>query len=86
VLLCEVVVDWCRAQALEVTRSRAYQKNDQALVEQKNEVEAFVRDMPAPDTQRLALARALREANARLRQERGRAGERGDPGSRPRER
>jgi len=32
----ELVVDWCRAQALEVTRSRAYQKNDQAWVEQKN--------------------------------------------------
>lgn len=39
-------------------------------------VEAFVRQMPAPDTQRLALARALREANARSRgEERG-----GDPG------
>jgi type IV secretory pathway VirD2 relaxase len=34
------------------------------------EVEAFVRDMPAPDTQRLALARALLEANERLRRER----------------
>ena len=30
------VVDWCRAQGLEVTRSRAYRKNDQAWVEQKN--------------------------------------------------
>src|SRR5215472_8668349 len=30
------VVDWCRAQGLEVTRSRAYRKNDQARVEQKN--------------------------------------------------
>jgi hypothetical protein len=30
-------------------------------------VEAFVREMPAPDTQRLALARQLRDANARLR-------------------
>jgi hypothetical protein len=39
-------------------------------------VEAFVRQMPAPDTQRLALARALREANARSRRE-----ERGDPGA-----
>lgn len=29
-------------------------------------VEAFVRSMPQPDTQRLALARELREANARL--------------------
>ncbi len=30
------VVDWCRAQGLEVTRSRAYRKNDHAWVEQKN--------------------------------------------------
>jgi hypothetical protein len=30
------VVDWCRTQGLEVTRSRAYRKNDQAWVEQKN--------------------------------------------------
>jgi hypothetical protein len=45
---------------------------DQAL---GRAVEAFVRQMPAPDTQRLALARALREANAR-----GRIEERGDPG------
>jgi hypothetical protein len=30
------VVDWCRAQGLEVTRARAYRKNDQAWVEQKN--------------------------------------------------
>jgi hypothetical protein len=32
----EVVVPWCRAQEIEVTRSRAYKKNDQAFVEQKN--------------------------------------------------
>ena len=32
----EVVVPWCRAQKMEVTRSRAYKKNDQAFVEQKN--------------------------------------------------
>ena len=32
----ETVVAWCRAQGLEVTRSRAYRKNDQAWVEQKN--------------------------------------------------
>jgi hypothetical protein len=32
----EAVVDWCRAEGLEVTRSRAYRKNDQAWVEQKN--------------------------------------------------
>ena len=32
----DVVVPWCRNQKLEVTRSRAYKKNDQAFVEQKN--------------------------------------------------
>jgi hypothetical protein len=32
----EVVVPWCREQGLEVTRARAYRKNDQAWVEQKN--------------------------------------------------
>ena len=32
----DVVVPWCRACNLEVTRSRAYKKNDQAFVEQKN--------------------------------------------------
>ena len=32
----DVVVPWCRAQKMEVTRSRAYKKNDQAFVEQKN--------------------------------------------------
>jgi hypothetical protein len=32
----DVVVPWCRQQKLEVTRSRAYKKNDQAFVEQKN--------------------------------------------------
>ncbi len=32
----EVVVGWCRGQGLQVTRSRAYHKNDQAWVEQKN--------------------------------------------------
>jgi len=32
----EMVVPWCRAQKIEVTRSRAYKKNDQAFVEQKN--------------------------------------------------
>jgi hypothetical protein len=29
-------VPWCRGQKIEVTRSRAYEKNDQAFVEQKN--------------------------------------------------
>ncbi|NJO33735.1 MAG: transposase family protein [Rhodospirillales bacterium] len=32
----DVVVPWCRAQKIEVTRSRAYKKNDQAFGEQKN--------------------------------------------------
>ena len=32
----DLVVGWCRAAGLEVTRSRAYRKNDQAWVEQKN--------------------------------------------------
>ena len=32
----DVVVGWCRGHGLEVTRSRAYRKNDQAWVEQKN--------------------------------------------------
>jgi hypothetical protein len=32
----EPVVEWCRGRGLEVTRSRAYRKNDQAWVEQKN--------------------------------------------------
>ena len=32
----DVVVPWCRNQGMEVTRSRAYKKNDQAFVEQKN--------------------------------------------------
>jgi hypothetical protein len=32
----EIVVPWRRAQKIAVTRSRAYKKNDQAFVEQKN--------------------------------------------------
>ena len=32
----DVLVPWCRAQKIEVTWSRAYKKNDQAFVEQKN--------------------------------------------------
>jgi hypothetical protein len=32
----KVVVPWCRAQKIEVTRSRAYKKNDQAFVKQEN--------------------------------------------------
>jgi hypothetical protein len=36
VFMNEAVVGWCRAAGLEITRSRAYRKNDQAWVEQKN--------------------------------------------------
>ncbi len=32
----EPVITWCRQKGLDVTRSRAYRKNDQAWVEQKN--------------------------------------------------
>ena len=32
----DIVVPWCRSRDVEVTRSRAYKKNDQAFVEQKN--------------------------------------------------
>lgn len=35
-LMNDVVVSWCRTQKIEVTRSRAYKKNDQVFVEQKN--------------------------------------------------
>lgn len=31
------VVSWCRSHDVEVTHSRAYEKNDQAFVEQKKE-------------------------------------------------
>lgn len=32
----DTVVSWCRSHDVEVTRSRAYKKNDQAFVDQKN--------------------------------------------------
>jgi hypothetical protein len=32
----DTVLDYCQAHGLELTRSRAYKKNDQAWVEQKN--------------------------------------------------
>jgi hypothetical protein len=32
----EAVFDFCKATSIEMTRSRAYKKNDQAWVEQKN--------------------------------------------------
>ncbi len=37
-------------------------------------VESFVREMPAPDSQRLALARELREANRALTPDRSKDG------------
>src|SRR5438552_599995 len=36
VFMNDTVVPWCRMQKIKVTRSRAYKKNDQAFVEQKN--------------------------------------------------
>jgi hypothetical protein len=36
VFMNEAVVGWCREAGLVITRSRAYRKNDQAWVEQKN--------------------------------------------------
>jgi hypothetical protein len=32
----KTVVDYCKERCLELTRSRAYKKNDQAWIEQKN--------------------------------------------------
>ena len=32
----ETIIGYCRDHAIELTRSRAYHKNDQACVEQKN--------------------------------------------------
>jgi hypothetical protein len=32
----EAVFDFCKATGIELTRSRAYKKNDQARVEQRN--------------------------------------------------
>ena len=39
----DVVVPWCRTRNIEVTRSRAYKKNDQAFVEQKNGADGYRR-------------------------------------------
>jgi hypothetical protein len=36
VFMNETVVGWCRENGIEMTRSRAYRKNDQAWIEQKN--------------------------------------------------
>ena len=32
----ETLVDYCKERGIELTRSRAYKKNDQAWIEQKN--------------------------------------------------
>ena len=32
----ETLVDYCKQRGIELTRSRAYKKNDQAWIEQKN--------------------------------------------------
>src|SRR3954462_89141 len=50
VFMNEDVVGWCRANGIEVTRSRAYRKNDQAWVEQKNS--AGVRRLGGHDRRR----------------------------------
>jgi hypothetical protein len=56
-----------RTQALYLGQARLLQLSEDAEDrELGNAVEAFVNDMPAPDTQRLALARALRDATERL--------------------
>src|SRR3982750_1867080 len=50
VFMNEDVVGWCRGNGVEVTRSRAYRKNDQAWVEQKNG--AVGRRLVGPDRPR----------------------------------
>lgn len=57
-----------RIRALYLGQARLLQTStDPADQQLGREVEAFVRDMPAPDTERLSLARDLRETNKRLR-------------------
>jgi hypothetical protein len=46
--MSDVVVPWCRQQQLEVTRSRAYKKNNQAFVEQKSGAVVFMNDVVVP--------------------------------------
>jgi hypothetical protein len=54
-------------RSLYLTQARLLARsNDPADRTLGAKVEAFVRSMPQPDTQRLALARELRAANARL--------------------
>jgi type IV secretory pathway VirD2 relaxase len=56
-----------RIRALYLGQARLLQTSaDEADRRLGRDVEAFVREMPAPDTQRLALARQLRAANERL--------------------
>ena len=47
-IMSDVVVPWCRQQQLEVTRSRAYKKNNQAFVEQKSGAVVFMNDVVVP--------------------------------------
>jgi hypothetical protein len=62
-----------RIRSLYLAQARLLQASPEASDQQLGrQVEAFVAGMPAPDTQRLALARALRETNAEL----GRAADR----------
>jgi hypothetical protein len=57
-----------QVRALYLGQARLLQASDDAGDQVLGrQVEAFVREMPAPDTQRLALARDLRAANARRR-------------------
>lgn len=64
-----------RVRGLLLAQARLLQTSSEAADQSLGaRVEAFVRGMPAPDTQRLALARELRDANARLAPERGDAG------------
>src|SRR5207247_6224449 len=68
----DVVVPWCRDQKIEVTRSRAYKKNDQAFVEQKNG--AIVRRLVGYGRfQGIEAARALARLFAAARLQIGRA-------------
>ncbi len=61
-----------RVRSLLMAQARLLQgSRDEADNALGRRVEHFVRDLPAPDTQRLALARELRAANARLARDRG---------------
>jgi type IV secretory pathway VirD2 relaxase len=65
-----------RTRALYLGQARLLQLSEDAEDRELGKaVEVFVNQMPASDTQRLALARALRDANERLVAERERLGE-----------